>query len=217
MSLGSTEAVIEQAANKHEDPAYTIINQHFHFLHKLLVAWNQNPFSDLEEAFAHWVMRVCHHKEPWRIVVGPFGAAACYLKALGWKAISLTQWKAPWSLLLGKSSMSDGDGIASGIDSDETQAPSTSSWLTAFPAGAAESSRDLGDGAPGPHPLMMDIGDLYVEAGKVKSALGEECAALAFSLQSLRDEVRDFKATAMNFMTEVRAEIESPVWLWMTF
>ena len=93
MSLGSTEAVIEQAANKHEDPAYTIINQHFRFLHKLLVAWNQNPFSDLEEAFAHWVMRVHHHKEPWRIVVGPFGAAACYLKALGWKALSLTQWK----------------------------------------------------------------------------------------------------------------------------
>ena len=113
--------------------------------------------------------------------------------------------------------MSDGDGIASGIDSDETQAPSTSSWLTAFPAGAAESSRDLGDGAPGPHPLMMDMGDLYVEVGKVKSALGEECAALAFSLQSLRDELRDFKATAMNLMTEVRAEIESPVWLWMTF
>ena len=39
--------------------------------------------------------------------------------------------------------MSEGDGIASGVDSDETQAPSTSSWLTAFPA-AAESSREVG-------------------------------------------------------------------------
>ena len=31
MTLGSTEAVIEQAAHKHDDPAYTIINQHFRF------------------------------------------------------------------------------------------------------------------------------------------------------------------------------------------
>ena len=31
MSLGSTEAVIEQASNKHDDPAYTIMNQHFGF------------------------------------------------------------------------------------------------------------------------------------------------------------------------------------------
>ena len=38
--------------------------------------------------------RIKHHKEPWRIVVGPFGAAACYLKALGWKASSLTKWQA---------------------------------------------------------------------------------------------------------------------------
>ena len=38
--------------------------------------------------------RIKHHKEPWRIVVGPFGAAACYLKALDWKASSLTRWQA---------------------------------------------------------------------------------------------------------------------------
>ena len=71
MSLGSTEAVIEQASNKHDDPAYTIMNQHFRVLHKLLVAWNQTPFGELEEAFAHWVKRVQRHKEPWRIVVVP--------------------------------------------------------------------------------------------------------------------------------------------------
>ena len=94
MSLGSTEAVIEQATNKHNDPTYTVINQHFRFLHKLLVEWIQTPFEELETAFQHWVRRVQRHKEPWRIVVGPFGAAACYLKALGWEAVSLTQWKA---------------------------------------------------------------------------------------------------------------------------
>ena len=94
MSLGSTEAVIEQATNKHDDPTYTVINQHFRFLHKLLVEWIQTPFDELETAFQHWVRRVQRHKEPWRIVVGPFGAAACYLKALGWEAVSLTQWKA---------------------------------------------------------------------------------------------------------------------------
>ena len=94
MSLGSTEAVIEQATNKHNDPTYTVINQHFRFLHKLLVEWTQTPFDELETAFQHWVRRVQRHKEPWRIVVGPFGAAACYLKALGWEAVSLTQWKA---------------------------------------------------------------------------------------------------------------------------
>eukprot|EP00439_Symbiodinium_sp_Y106_P004043 s12191_g1.t1 len=33
--------------------------------------------------------RIKHHKEP-----GPFGAAACYLKALDWKASSLTRWQA---------------------------------------------------------------------------------------------------------------------------
>ena len=103
--------------------------------------------------------------------------------------------------------MSEGDGIASGVDSDETQAPSTSSWLTAFPA-AAESSREVGDGAPGPHSSMMDIGDLYVEVGRVKSSLGEECAALAFSLQTLRDELNDFKSVVTAFMAEVRGEIE---------
>ena len=69
MSLGSTEAVIEQASNKHDDPAYTIMNQHFRVLHKLLVAWNHTPFGELEEAFAYWVKRVQRHKEPWRIVV----------------------------------------------------------------------------------------------------------------------------------------------------
>ena len=42
MSLGSTEAVIEQASNKHDDPAYTIMNQHFRVLHKLLVAWTKH-------------------------------------------------------------------------------------------------------------------------------------------------------------------------------
>ena len=94
MTLGSTEAVIEQAAHKHDDPAYTIINQHFRFLHKLLVSWTQSPLEELENAFKHWMTRIKHHKEPWRIVVGPFGAAACYLKALDWKASSLTRWQA---------------------------------------------------------------------------------------------------------------------------
>ena len=94
MSLGSTEAVIEQATNKHDDPTYTVINQHFRFLHKLLVEWTQTPFDELEVAFQHWVRRVQRHKEPWRIVVGPFGAAACYIKALGWEALTLTQWRA---------------------------------------------------------------------------------------------------------------------------
>ena len=94
MTLGSTEAVIEQAAHKHDDPAYTIMNQHFRFLHRLLVSWTQSPLEELENAFNHWMTRIKHHKEPWRIVVGPFGAAACYLKALGWKASSLTRWQA---------------------------------------------------------------------------------------------------------------------------
>ena len=94
MNLGSTEAVIEQASYKHDDPAFTIMNQHFRFMHKLLVAWTQSPLTELEVAFNHWMTRIKHHKEPWRIVVGPFGAAACYLKALGWKASSLTKWQA---------------------------------------------------------------------------------------------------------------------------
>ena len=55
---------------------------------------DQTPFGELEEASAHWVKRVQRHKEPWRIVVGPFGAAACHLKALGWSASSLTRWRA---------------------------------------------------------------------------------------------------------------------------
>ena len=126
-----------------------------------------------------------------------------------WASSASLSCEAPGSLLLGTTSMSEGDGIASasGVDSDETQAPSTSSWLTAFPA-AAESSREVGDGAPGPHPSMMDIGDLYVEVGRVKSSLGEECAALAFSLQTLRDELNDFKSVVTAFMAEVRGEIE---------
>ena len=94
MNLGSTEAVIEQTSYKHDDPAFTIMNQHFRFLHKLLVSWTQSPLTELEVAFDHWMTRIKHHKEPWRIVVGPFGAAACYLKALGWKASSLTKWQA---------------------------------------------------------------------------------------------------------------------------
>ena len=126
-----------------------------------------------------------------------------------WASSASLSCEAPGSLLLGTTSMSEGDGIASasGVDSDETQAPSTSSWLTAFPA-AAENLREVGDGAPGPQPSMMDIGDLYVEVGRVKSSLGEECAALAFSLQRLRDELNDFKSVVTAFMAEVRGEIE---------
>ncbi|CAE7204709.1 unnamed protein product, partial [Symbiodinium sp. CCMP2456] len=93
MSLGSTEFVLEIGMAKQEDPSFTIINQHFRFLHKLLVKWNQDGFAELEEAWQHWYNRIIRHKEPWRIVVGPFGAAACYLKALGWTATSLTRWK----------------------------------------------------------------------------------------------------------------------------
>ncbi|CAE7245871.1 unnamed protein product [Symbiodinium sp. CCMP2456] len=93
MSLGSTEYVLEIGVDKQEDPSFTIINQHFRFLHKLLVKWNQGSFVELEEAWQHWYNRIIRHKEPWRIVVGPFGAAACYLKALGWTATSLTKWR----------------------------------------------------------------------------------------------------------------------------
>ena len=136
-----------------------------------------------------------------------FGSSSVGVDQILWASSASLSCEAPGSLLLGTTSMSEGDGIASGVDSDETQAPSTSSWLTAFPA-AAESSREVGDGAPGPHPSMMDIGDLYVEVGRVKSSLGEECAALAFSLQTLRDELNDFKSVVTAFMAEVRGEIE---------
>ena len=82
MSLGSREAVIEQASNKHDDPACTIMNQHFRVLHKI-VAWNQTPFGELEEAFANWVKRV-------QGALAHCGGSlwSCYLKALGWSASS---------------------------------------------------------------------------------------------------------------------------------
>ena len=93
MSLGSTEFVLEHANDRHEDPACVIIHQHFRFLHKLLVKWPQENMSELEEAWRFWYNRIMAHKEPWRIVVGPIGAAVCYLKALGWSAASLTVWR----------------------------------------------------------------------------------------------------------------------------
>ena len=65
-----------------------------------------------------------------------------------------------------------------------------------------------GDGSPGPFPTMQHIGDIYVDMGRRHSALGEECAALAFDLQPLRDELRDLKDTMKQFTTQVRAEIE---------
>ena len=94
MSLGSTEYVLEIANSKHEDPAFTIINQHFRFFHQLLVKWNQGNWDELEASWRYWYKRIMSHKEPWRIVVGPIGAAVCYLKALGWTAPSLTLWHA---------------------------------------------------------------------------------------------------------------------------
>ena len=94
MSLGSTEYVLEQANTKHEDPAFVIINQRFRFFHQLLVKWNQGHFAEVEASWRFWYKRIMHHKEPWRIVVGPIGAAICYLKALGWTAASLTVWRA---------------------------------------------------------------------------------------------------------------------------
>ena len=69
MSLGSTEAVIEMNRHKHQDPAYTVINQHFRCLHKLLLAWGQSPRVELEESFEYWNRRLQAHPEPWRIVV----------------------------------------------------------------------------------------------------------------------------------------------------
>ena len=94
MSLGSTEYVLEMANSKHEDPVFTIINQHFRFFHQLLVKWNQGNLDEIEVSWRFWYKRIMSHKEPWRIVVGPIGAAVCYLKALGWTAPSLTVWRA---------------------------------------------------------------------------------------------------------------------------
>ena len=94
MSLGSTEYVLELANSKHEDPAFTVINQHFRFFHQLLVKWNQGSLEEIEVSWRFWYKRILNHKEPWRIVVGPIGAAVCYLKALGWTALSLTVWRA---------------------------------------------------------------------------------------------------------------------------
>ena len=94
MSLGSTEYVLELANSKHEDPAFTVINQHFRFFHQLLVKWNQGSLEEIEVSWRFWYKRILNHKEPWRIVVGPIGAAVCYLKALGWTAPSLTVWRA---------------------------------------------------------------------------------------------------------------------------
>ena len=73
MSLGSTEAVIEMNRHKHQDPAYTVINQHFRCLHKLLLAWGQSPRVELEESFEYWNRRLQAHPEPWRIVVVYWG------------------------------------------------------------------------------------------------------------------------------------------------
>ena len=94
MSLGSTEYVLELANSKHEDPAFIVINQHFRFFHQLLVKWNQGQLEEIEVSWRFWYKRIMSHKEPWRIVVGPIGAAICYLKALGWTAPSLTVWRA---------------------------------------------------------------------------------------------------------------------------
>ena len=94
MSLGSTEHVLELANSKHEDPAFIIINQHSRFFHQLLVKWNQGQLEEIDVSWRFWYKRIMSHKEPWRIVVGPIGAAICYLKALGWAAPSLTVWRA---------------------------------------------------------------------------------------------------------------------------
>ncbi|CAE7432806.1 unnamed protein product, partial [Symbiodinium sp. KB8] len=116
MSLGSTEHVLELANSKHEDPAFIIINQHSRFFHQLLVKWNQGQLEEIDVSWRFWYKRIMSHKEPWRIVVGPIGAAICYLKALGWAAPSLTVWRAcnkwRWKAL---SQSEAGSSLAAGV------------------------------------------------------------------------------------------------------
>ena len=63
-------------------------------MHKLLVMWGEQPREELASSFDYWSARIKAHPEPWRIVVGPIGAALCYAKALKWKCHSITSWEA---------------------------------------------------------------------------------------------------------------------------
>ena len=94
MSLGSTELVLEMHIHKHADPTFTIMNQQLRLMHKLLVMCGDQPRAELESSFEYWSARIRAHPEPWRIVVGPVGAALCYAKALKWKCHSITSWEA---------------------------------------------------------------------------------------------------------------------------
>ena len=75
------------------DPSALLVEQHLRSYVALILRWPEDLEPVLVSVFQGMQERFADHREPWRIAAGPLGATLCYAKDMGWKAISLTQWR----------------------------------------------------------------------------------------------------------------------------
>ncbi|CAE7227892.1 unnamed protein product [Symbiodinium sp. CCMP2456] len=89
----SVSATLDFHGDKVEDPWYTILAQHFKAVRRLLLHWPAADRARVQQGWCRLVEWLKAAEHPWKRASGPLGACYCYLRELGWEAITVQTWR----------------------------------------------------------------------------------------------------------------------------